>query len=45
VFRVSSLDAKRLAGELGVANVATLTQTNNYRAWVKLMRHGAPIDR
>jgi hypothetical protein len=44
VFRVGSLDAKRLAGELGLTNVATLTQTNNYRAWVKLMRYGTPLD-
>jgi hypothetical protein len=44
VFRVGSLDAKRLAGELGLPNAATLAQTSNYRAWVKLMRHGSPID-
>ena len=44
VFRVGSLDAKRLAGELGLANAATLTQTNNYRAWVRLMRYGAPLE-
>ena len=44
VFRVGSLDAKRLAGELGLANAATLTQTNNYRAWMRLMRYGAPIE-
>ena len=42
-FRVGSLDAKRLAGELGLTNPATLTQTNNYHAWVKLMRDGAPM--
>lgn len=43
-FRVGALDAKRLAAELGLSNPATLTQTNNFHAWVKLMRHGAPID-
>ena len=44
VLRIGSLDAKRLAGELGMTNPTTLTQTNNYRAWVKLMRHGAPLE-
>jgi len=41
-FRVGALDAKRLAGELGMNNPTTLTQTNNHRAWIKLMRNGAP---
>ena len=44
VFRVGALDAKRLAGELGMSNPATLTQTNNYQAWIKLMRDGAPME-
>ena len=43
-FRVGALDAKRLAGELGLTNPSTLTQTNNFHAWTKLMRHGAPIE-
>ena len=43
-FRVGSLDAKRLAGELGMMNSATLTQTNNFHAWAKLMRNGAPTE-
>ena len=43
-FRVGSLDAKRLAGELGLTNATTLTQTNNYHAWAKLMRYGAPLE-
>src|SRR5579863_9570027 len=43
-FRVGSLDARRLAGELGLTNPATLTQTNNFHAWAKLMRDGAPSD-
>ena len=42
-FRVGSLDAKRLAGELGMANPTALTQMNNYAAWIKLMHHGAPL--
>jgi hypothetical protein len=44
VFRVGAHDAKRLAGELGMSNPATLTQTNNHRAWIKLMRDGAPLE-
>jgi hypothetical protein len=44
VFRVGALDAKRLAGELGLANPATLAQTNNYHAWVRLMRYGSPLE-
>jgi hypothetical protein len=44
VFRVGAHDAKRLAGELGMSNPGTLTQTNNYQAWIKLMRGGAPLE-
>ena len=44
VFRVGAHDAKRLAGELGMSSPATLTQTNNHRAWIKLMRDGAPLE-
>jgi hypothetical protein len=44
VFRVGAHDAKRLAGELGMNNPATLTQTNNHRAWIKLIRNGAPLE-
>jgi hypothetical protein len=44
VFRVGAHDAKRLAGELGMNNPGTLTQTNNYQAWIKLMRGGAPLE-
>jgi hypothetical protein len=44
VFRVGAHDAKRLVGELGMNNPATLTQTNNYQAWIKLMRGGAPLE-
>jgi hypothetical protein len=43
-FRVGALDAKRLAGELGLPSSATLAQTNNFQAWVKLMRDGAPLQ-
>lgn len=44
VFRVGAHDAKRLAGELGMSSAATLAQTNNHRAWIKLMRDGAPLE-
>jgi hypothetical protein len=44
VFRVGAHDAKRLAGELGMSSPATLTQTNNHRAWIQLMRNGAPLE-
>jgi hypothetical protein len=44
VFRVGAHDAKRLAGELGMSSPATLTQTNNHRAWIKLMRDGGPLE-
>ena len=44
VFRVGAHDAKRLAGELGMSNPVPLTQTNNHRAWIKLMRDGAPLE-
>jgi hypothetical protein len=44
VFRVGAHDAKRLAGELGMSSPATLTQTNNHQAWIKLMRDGAPLE-
>ena len=27
-----------------MSNPATLTQTNNHQAWVKLMRDGAPLE-
>jgi hypothetical protein len=43
-FRVGALDAKRLAGELGMGAPAPLTQTNNFHAWLKLMRNGAPLE-
>jgi hypothetical protein len=44
VFRVGAHDAKRLVGELGMNNPATLTQTNNYHSWIKLIRNGAPLE-
>ena len=43
-FASARMTPKRLAGELGMSNPATLTQTNNYQAWIKLMRNGAPLE-
>jgi len=44
VFRVGALDAKRLAGEIGLSGPSTLSQTSNFHAWAKLMRNGAPME-
>ena len=42
VFRVGALDAEFLAPELGLLQASTLTTTNNFDAWFKLMRLGTP---
>jgi hypothetical protein len=44
VFRVGAMDAERLVGELGASNAATLTQTSNFQAWIRLMHDGAPMQ-
>ena len=44
VFRVGAHDSEDLAAELGLNNVRALTQTNNFHAWVRLMRDGAPLE-
>ena len=43
-FRVGAMDAEHLAGEIGMANPTTLTQTNNFNAWIKLMHNGMPMQ-
>ncbi len=43
-FRVSAKDAPLLADELGLESPQTLTTTNNFHAWVRLMRNGMPMD-
>ena len=43
-FASARTTPKRLAGELGMSSPATLAQTNNHRAWIKLMRDGAPLE-
>ena len=49
VFRVGAHDAKRLAGELGMSNPATLTQTNNHQSLdqthARRRAVGAALDR
>jgi len=42
VFRVGSQDAKILARELDVDNVAALTDTPNFEAWVRMTENGVP---
>jgi hypothetical protein len=43
-FRVGAKDAVLLAEELGLESRRTLTTTNNYRAWLRLMRNGTPLE-
>jgi hypothetical protein len=41
-FRLGAQDAALLADELGMPNFTTLTRTDNFKAWVRLMRNGVP---
>jgi type IV secretory pathway TraG/TraD family ATPase VirD4 len=43
-FRVGAQDAPTIAAELGLPNHKTLRETSNYHAWVRLMRHGTPVE-
>ena len=43
-FRIGAQDAEIMAAELGLDNPKTLRETKNYRAWVRLMWDGLPID-
>ncbi len=43
-FRVGAQDSALLADELGMANRRTLTQTDKYHAWIRLLRDGVPSD-
>jgi type IV secretory pathway TraG/TraD family ATPase VirD4 len=42
-FRIGAEDAPLIASELGIKNHATLTDTANFSAWVKLVRDGVPV--
>ena len=43
-FRVGAIDAPMLAAELGMESHHALRETNNFRAWLRLMRDGTPLD-
>lgn len=43
-FRVGAIDAPVLAAELGMESHHPLRETNNFRAWLRLMRDGVPLD-
>lgn len=43
-FRIGAEDAPLIANELGIATSATLTDTANFSAWVKLVRDGVPTE-
>ncbi|WP_424363089.1 type IV secretory system conjugative DNA transfer family protein [Methylocystis parvus] len=44
VFRVGAQDAGLLADELGLKHRTMLAQTDNFKAWARLMRRGIPTD-
>ena len=43
-FRVGAIDAPMLAAELGMESPHALRETNNFRAWLRLMYDGAPLE-
>jgi len=43
-FRVGAIDAPTIAAELGMQNARALRETNNYRAWLRLMYNGIPLE-
>jgi hypothetical protein len=43
-FRIGAQDAPMLANELGIENSRALQETKNFRAWLRLMRDGAPMQ-
>jgi hypothetical protein len=43
-FRVGAIDAPMIAAELGMSSERSLRETNNYRAWLRLMYNGAPLE-
>ena len=44
VFRTGGQDAKIMADELGIDNARTLSDTQNFCAWARLLRDGNPTD-
>ncbi|RNJ51396.1 type IV secretory system conjugative DNA transfer family protein [Methylocystis hirsuta] len=43
-FRVGAHDASALADELGLKNRTMLAQTDNFKAWARVMHDGAPTE-
>lgn len=43
-FRVGAQDAALLADEIGLPSRKALAQTNNFEAWIRLMRDGVPHE-
>jgi hypothetical protein len=43
-FRLGAEDSPLIADELGHPNHAALTETGNFKAWIKLMYNDAPTD-
>lgn len=43
-FRTAAKDAPLIAAELGLRNPAALRELDNFVAWARIMRHGAPGD-
>jgi Type IV secretion-system coupling protein DNA-binding domain/TraM recognition site of TraD and TraG len=43
-FRIGAQDAPMLAAELGLHSPRTLRETNNFHAWLRLMRDGMPME-
>jgi len=43
-FRLGAEDAPLIADELGIEHAATLTDTPNFSAWIKMVRNGVPTD-
>jgi hypothetical protein len=43
-FRVGAIDAPMIAAELGMESPHALRETNNFRAWLRLMYDGAPLE-
>jgi len=43
-FRIGAEDAPFIGKELGLHNHSTLTDTGNFRAWVKTLYNGVPTN-
>ena len=43
-FRIGAQDADQIGAELGLNNPAALRETTNYKAWIRLMHNGIPME-